>query len=94
MILNMLQTQLGHMPIIMHLLNNGHISFTPQFRDITITDYSNKLEVFINNFGIEIVDTDSKDEEKYTFGTAIDYKTKPLLLEWLKSFNLKFDMFL
>jgi hypothetical protein len=91
--MNSFQTTLGHHPILLQLISNGRIGFIPQFRDTTIVDYAGALEVTINNFGINIVDTDSRDEEQYTFGTQIEYKNKPLLLEWLKSFNMKFEMF-
>jgi len=91
--MNSFQTTLGHHPILLQLISNGNIGFIPQFRDITIVDYVGALEVTINNFSIHIVDNESRDEEQYTFGTQIEYKSKPLLLEWLQSFNMKFEMF-
>ena len=89
----MFQTMLNHHPIILHMIPDGRVAFTPTFEHGTIIDYVGDLEVVINRFGITLTDTYSKDEEKVVFGTAVDYKSSTLLLEWLKSFHLKFEMF-
>jgi hypothetical protein len=84
----MLQTQLGHHPIALHFFPTGQIAFTPIHNFDTITDYSNGLEVYITPVNITVIDIDSKEEMVYTLHSLIDYKKEPLLLQWLKSFNL------
>lgn len=84
----MLQTQLGHHPIALHFLPTGQIAFTQLHNFNTITDYSEGLEVCITPVNITIIDVDSKEEMVYTLHSLIDYKKEPLLLQWLKSFNL------
>lgn len=85
----MLQTQLGHHPIAVHFLPTGQIAFTQlQNFDYAIVDYSEGLEVHISPVNITIIDIDSRDEACYNLHSLIDYKKEPLLLQWLKSFNL------
>lgn len=84
----MLQTQLGHHPIAVHFLPTGQLAFTQTRSFSTITDYSEGLEVYITPVNITIIDIDSKEEMVYTLHSLIDYKKEPLLLQWLKSFNL------
>ncbi len=87
----MLQIQLGNHPVGLHLVPDGRIGFTPIGDFNNVMDYSDNLEVHITRMGITIIDNDSRDEENITYGIAIDYKNKPLLLEWLKSFKLHFN---
>lgn len=84
----MLQTQLGHHPIALHMFPTGQIVFTQTRSFSTITDYSEGLEVYITPVNITVIDIDSKEEMVYTLHSLIDYKKEPLLLQWLKSFNL------
>lgn len=83
-----INTKLGNHPINLHLFENGTVAFSPQTDFGSIVDKHKNLEVYINRLGIEIIDLDSKDEEKHKFGHTIHYKQFPLLLEWLKGFNL------
>lgn len=87
----MLRVQLGNHPIALHLIPDGRIGFTPLGDFNNVMDYSDTLEVYITRFDITIIDCESRDEEHVTYGVAIDYKNKPLLLEWLKSFKLHFN---
>ena len=83
-----INTQLGNHPINLHLFDNGMIAFSPQTDFGSIVDKHKTLEVYINRMGIEIIDLDSKDSEDHKFGHTNAYKQYPLLLEWLKSYNL------
>ena len=87
----MLKIQLGNHPIALHLIPDGRIGFTPIGDFKNVMDYSDKLEVHITRFDITIIDNESRDEERITYGVALTYKDKPLLLEWLKSFKLHFN---
>lgn len=83
-----INTKLGNHPINVHLFEDGCIAFSPQTDFGSIVDKHKHLEVYINRLGIEIIDLENKDEEKHKFGYKIPYKQYPLLLEWLKSFNM------
>lgn len=84
----MVQTQLGHHPIAIHFAYDGTIAFTPIGHFKSISDISNGLQVYITPINLTIIDIDSKDEMLYNLRSWIDYKKEPLLLQWLKSFNL------
>ena len=85
----MLQTQLGHHPIALHFFPTGQIAFAPLYDfGYTLVDNSEGLEVYITPVNITIIDIDSREEMVYTLHSLIDYKKEPLLLQWLKSFNL------
>jgi len=86
------QTQLGQHPITLHLLPNGSIIFFPHFNGLGMTDYCDNLVVDIHQQGIYLYDTETRDEDNIVFGNAVEYKTRPLILQWLKSFNLKYNM--
>ena len=83
-----INTQLGNHPISLHLFDNGMSAFSPLAEFDSIIDKHKTLEVYIDRIGIEIIDLDSKDSEDHRFGHTIPYKQYPLLLEWLKSYNL------
>ena len=84
----LLNSALGNHTINIHLFEDGCIAFSPQTDFGSIVDKHKHLEVYINRLGIEIIDLENKDEEKHKFGYKIPYKQYPLLLEWLKSFNM------
>ncbi len=90
--ISMWQVQLGNHPIALHLFPNGQVAFTP-LKDLnnTIIDYSDFMEVYITKFGIDLVDTETRDEEHITFGVVTSYKDKLMLLRWLESFKLHYN---
>ena len=61
--ISMWQVQLGNHPIALHLFPNGQVAFTPlKELNNTIIDYSDFMEVYITKFGIDLVDTETRDD--------------------------------
>ena len=87
----MFNVQLGGLPVVVHLIPQGCLAFTPTDHFRNCHDNGKTLEVFISQYGIELTDKESRDSEKHSFGVTINYKQFPLLLEWLKSFNLHYN---
>ena len=88
----MFQIQLGNYPISVVVIPNGNIAFNANLGDNKLTDYNGKMTTYIDCQGITIVDNDSKDEEHFTFFSQVEYKKYPMLMEWLKSFNLNYNL--
>ena len=87
----MFNVQLGGFPVAVHLIPQGMIAFSPTSNFRNCYDDSTPIEVFISQYGVELTDKESRDSEKHSFGMVINYKQFPLLLEWLKSFNLHYN---
>lgn len=87
------QMPLGTLPFVVALIDNANAAIVPSpgFRGTHI-DRVEGMEVVLDTQGFTLYDDESKVDreldEVYNYSSQINYKEKPLLLKWLKSFNL------
>jgi hypothetical protein len=80
-------TQLGNLPINLHLLETGLIAFTRITAFPLIWEAFEDYEVIIDDEGLIFITLDSEQEVAYNSVTS--FRDSEVMTKWLQSFNLQ-----
>jgi hypothetical protein len=91
--MNYIPTRLGAMPLLLYCLENECIVIERAQPFKHLVDMSEDYYLVFDEKGFSITGAISsgKWDEEYKYGEMIEYKKQPMLLGWLKSFNLSLN---